>query len=65
MFGRIASSLAMLRAFVTTVSGRSATARATSVVVVPPVSPITAPSWTRRAASSPIRRFCSCRLAER
>ena len=48
----------MLRALVTTViPRRSEIARATSVVVVPPVSPTTAPSATRVAASAAIRRF--------
>ena len=54
----------MLTAFVTTVTLRSAIARATSVVVVPPVSPIAEPSWTRVAASIPILRFSSWRRAD-
>ena len=47
------ASLAMFNAFVTTVSRRRSTrARATSVVVVPPVRPIAPPSGTREAASA-------------
>jgi hypothetical protein len=50
----------MFRAFVTMVRpARSAMARATSVVVVPPVRPIAVASTTRSAASSAIRRFSS------
>ena len=53
----------MLSELVTTVRrGTSTSARATSVVVVPPVSPIAVPSATREAASRAIRRFSSpCR----
>ena len=50
----------MFSAFVTTVRRwRSITARATSVVVVPPVSPIATPSVTRVAASAAMRFFSS------
>ena len=73
--GRTASSLAMLRALVTTVSAASderwsplrstrvAISRATSVFVVPPFRPITDPVSTNWAAAAAIRRFWSgCRL---
>ena len=57
-FGRAINSAAMLSALVTTVrSRRSASALATSVVVVPPVMPTTSPSATSLAAASPIARF--------
>jgi hypothetical protein len=53
-----------LIAFVTTVSpASSARARATSIVVVPPVSPTVAPSGTSDAAAIPIRRFSACARA--
>ena len=59
-FERTASSEAMLRALVTTVSpGVSPSARATSVEVVPPVSPTVEPSSTHAAAAAAIRRFSS------
>jgi hypothetical protein len=67
MCWRTASSVAMFRAFVTTVStghgapafrpGRVASARATSVVVVPPFSPATWPGLTSPAASAAMRCF--------
>ena len=61
-FGRTASSTAMLSALVTTVrSWRVASARATSVVVVPPVSPTDVPSSTSSAAARAIRCFSSLR----
>ena len=57
----------MLSALVTTVSAgpaatvprsaRTARALATSVVVVPPLSPTTWPGWTSPAAAVPIRCF--------
>jgi hypothetical protein len=70
-WGRTASSLAMLSALVTTVSAgepetrspRTARARATSVVVVPPaVSPTASPGTTRSATALAIRCFSeACR----
>ena len=58
--GRTASSDAMLSELVTTVRPRrSDSARAASVVVVPPVMPTAAPSGTRSAAARAIRAFCS------
>lgn len=59
----------MLSALVTTVSagepwarsGRPARARATSVVVVPPVRPITSPGVIRAATASLMRRFSAAR----
>src|SRR6478735_2869502 len=58
----------MLRALVTTVSGavvsapdRDASARATSVVVVPPLRPTTSPGPTSSAAAAAIARFSSGR----
>ena len=63
----MASSVAMFSALVTTVSvgegaaeprsGRVARALATSVVVVPPLSPATWPARTMLAASAPMRCF--------
>jgi hypothetical protein len=50
----------MFNALVTIVrSARDASARAVSVVVVPPVMPATPWSATSSAAALPIRRFCS------
>ena len=50
----------MLSELVTTVRrGMATSARATSVVVVPPVRPIAVPSLTRAAASRAIRSFSS------
>ncbi len=58
--GRIASSAAMLSALVTTVRlSRTVSWRATSVVVLPPVRPTTAPSGMRVTAIRAIARFCS------
>jgi len=64
---RTSSSLAMFSALVTTVSwapsalvlrsGRTASARATSVLVVPPLRPTTVPGDTSAAAAAPIRCF--------
>ena len=52
----------MFSALVTTVRPlRGASTRATSVVVVPPVSPTDAPSATSSAAARAIRRFSSLR----
>ena len=52
----------MLSALVTTVtSWRVASARATSVVVVPPVSPTEVPSATSSPAARAIRCFSSLR----
>ena len=63
----------MFRAFVTTVSwasstppvssGRTASARATSVVVVPPFKATTMPGETRAAAAAPMRCFSGACLA--
>jgi hypothetical protein len=68
----MASSLAMLSAFVTTVTGppaplpgvtvagappRLTRARATSIVVVPPLSATVASGPMRAAAARPMRRF--------
>ncbi len=75
MRDRTISSLAILSALVTTVSwgpsalvpersGREASARATSVVVVPPVSPTTMAGSTRPAAAVPIRCFSGACLAD-
>ena len=59
-FGRTASSEAMLSELVTTVRrGTLTSARAISVVVVPPVSPTAVPSVILEAASRAIRRFSS------
>ncbi|CAM5277064.1 hypothetical protein SPURM210S_02850 [Streptomyces purpurascens] len=69
-WGRTASSLAMFSAFVTMVSAgdpdvrspRTARARATSVVVVPPVSPTASPGTTRSATAFAMRCFSeACR----
>ena len=50
----------MLRAFVTTViRSRSTSSRATSVQVVPPVSPTAMPSVICSAATCAMRRFSS------
>ena len=56
----------MLSELVTTVSWRrSDSARATSVVVVPPVIPIAEPSATRCAAALAMRALSSCLRALR
>jgi hypothetical protein len=58
MLGRMARSAAMFNALVTTeTSGPWASRRPISVVVVPPVRAITAPSGTRRSAAAAIRCF--------
>ena len=66
MCWRTASSVAMFSALVTTVitgggpavrSDRVASARATSVVVVPPFSPATSPGRTSPAATAAMRCF--------
>ena len=66
MFERTASSAAMLIAFVTMVrSSRRTSARATSVVVVPPVTATDMPSRTWASAASAIRSLSSRRREER
>ncbi len=60
LFERIASSEAMLSALVTVRSGTSESARATSVVVVPPVAPTVEPSSISAAAARAILRFSPC-----
>ncbi len=70
-WGRTASSPAMFSAFVTIVSAgvpvvrspRAVSARATSVVVVPPVRPTASPGVTSSATALAMRCFSEARRA--
>ena len=63
MFSALVTTVSCVPSGVLPRSGRTARARATSVVVVPPLSPTTMPGATSAAAAVPIRCFSAECLA--